>query len=130
MPVRDKTGASVTKAFEKVMINRKRKPEWLWVDKGREFYIRELKKLLEKNGILMYHTFNEGKAVVVERFNRTLKKYNVEAFNRQQYKYISGCSSFNPRKIQQYILQSYQNDPQRSKSKDKRRTDLFQFIRR
>ena len=73
VPVRDKTGASVTKAFEKVMINSKRKSERLWVDEGREFYNSEFKKLLEKNGILMYHTFNEGKAVVVERFYRTLK---------------------------------------------------------
>ena len=61
------------KTFEKVMINSKRKPERLWVDKGREFYNREFKKLLEKNGILMYRTFNEDKSVVVERFNRTLK---------------------------------------------------------
>ena len=26
-----------------------------------------------KNGILMYHKFNEGKALVLEWFNRTLK---------------------------------------------------------
>ena len=58
VPVRDKTGASITKSFKKVMINSIRKPERLWVDEGREFYNREFKKLLEKNGILMYHTFN------------------------------------------------------------------------
>ena len=28
----------------------------------------------------MYSIFNEGKAVVIERFNRTLKKYHVEIF--------------------------------------------------
>ena len=52
VPMRDKTGASVTKAFAKVMINSKRKPEKLWVDEGREIYNTEFKKLLEKNGIL------------------------------------------------------------------------------
>ena len=34
VPVRDKTGGSVKKGFEKVMINGKRKPEKL--DEGRE----------------------------------------------------------------------------------------------
>ena len=28
----------------------------------------------------MYSYFNEEKAVVIERFNRTLKKYHVEIF--------------------------------------------------
>ena len=32
-----------------------------------------LKKLLDKHKIDMYSIFNEGKAVVIERFNRTLK---------------------------------------------------------
>ena len=31
------------------------------------------KKLLYKHKIDMYSTFNEGKVVVIERFNRTLK---------------------------------------------------------
>ena len=45
VPVRDKT---VTKAFQRVTINSKRKPEKLWVDEGREFYNSEFKKLLQK----------------------------------------------------------------------------------
>ena len=36
--VRDKTGASVAKAFETVMINSKITPEKLWVDESREFF--------------------------------------------------------------------------------------------
>ena len=32
-----------------------------------------LKRLLNKHKIDMYSTFNEGKAVVIERFNRTLE---------------------------------------------------------
>ena len=54
VPVRDKTGASVTNAFKKVLINSKRKPERLWVDEGREVNNSEFKKLLETNEILMY----------------------------------------------------------------------------
>ena len=43
------------------------------VDEGKEFYNATFKKLLDKHKIDMYSTFNEGKAVVIERFNRTLK---------------------------------------------------------
>lgn len=45
---------------------------------GLGLYNTEFKKMLGDN-ITLYHTFNEGKAVVTERFNRTIKKY-VEIF--------------------------------------------------
>ena len=48
-------------------------PKKLWVDEGKEFYSATFKKLLDKHKIDMYSTFNEGKAFVIERFNRTLK---------------------------------------------------------
>ena len=69
--IKDKTAASVTKAFEKII--RDRIPKKFWVDEGKEFYNTTFKKLLDKHKIDMYSTFNEGKAVVIERFNRTLK---------------------------------------------------------
>ena len=71
IPIKDKTAASVTKAFEKIISNRISKT--LWVDKGKEFYNTTFKILLDKHKIGTYSTFNEGKAVVIERFNRTLK---------------------------------------------------------
>ena len=45
----------------------------LWVAQCSEFYNKIVDKLLKRKSIEIYHTFNEGKAVVVERFNRTLK---------------------------------------------------------
>ena len=71
VPIKDKSAASVTKAFEKLISDRI--PKKLWVDEGKEFYNATFKKLLDKHKIDMYSTFNEGKAVVIERFNRTLK---------------------------------------------------------
>ena len=47
------------------------------------------KKWLVENEIIMYSTFNEGKAVVIERFNRTLKNKmykHITAYNT--YKYV------------------------------------------
>ena len=71
VPIKDKSAASVTKAFEKITSDRF--PKKLWVDEGKEFYNATFKKLLDKHKIHMYSTFNEGKAVVIERFIRTLK---------------------------------------------------------
>ena len=70
-PIKDKSTAFVTKAFETIISDRI--PKQLWIDEGKEFYNATFKKLLDKHKIDMYSTFNEGKAVVIERFNRTQK---------------------------------------------------------
>ena len=72
VPLKDKKGESVAEAF-KTIFKEGRKPQYLQVDKGKEFYNKHLKDLLEKNGIHMYSTENEEKSSVVERWNRTIK---------------------------------------------------------
>jgi len=44
----------------------------LWTDQGTEFTNNAFEKFLKRNNVELYHTYNEGKAAVVERFNRTL----------------------------------------------------------
>ena len=78
VPIKDKSAASVTKAFENIISDRI--PKKLWVDERKEFYNATFKKLLDKHKIDMYSTFNEGKAVVIERFNRTLKNIRWKYF--------------------------------------------------
>lgn len=51
-----------------------RKPRLLHVDMGKEFVNCTFKKLLRKYGIEMYHTFNEVKSSIIERFNRTMNE--------------------------------------------------------
>ena len=46
-----------------------RKPEKMWVDKGKEFYNKDVKDL-----VTLYSTENEEKASVVERWIRTMKE--------------------------------------------------------
>ena len=72
-PLKDKKGVAIVNAFQKILDDSKRKPNKIWVDKGSEFYNRSMKSWLEKNDIEMYSTHNEGKSVVAERFDRTLK---------------------------------------------------------
>ena len=51
---------SIVRAFEMIP---KRKPSRLWVDRGGEFYYRNMDRWLEDNGIKRYSTYNESKVV-------------------------------------------------------------------
>ena len=73
VPLKDKKGISVVKAFQSISKQSNRKPIKIWVDKGSEFYNAYFKKWLQHHDIVMYSTHNEGKSVVAERFIRTLK---------------------------------------------------------
>ena len=91
IPIKNKTGKSIVEAFDSI---RGSKPKKLWVDNGSEFYNKIFKKWLNDNNIEMYSTFNEGKAVVIERFNRTLKNKMFKYFTANgTYKYIDILSS-------------------------------------
>ena len=73
VPLKDKKGISIVKAFQKFLKQSNRKPNKIWVDKGSEFYNAYFKECLRDSDIVMYSTHNEGKSVVAERFIRTLK---------------------------------------------------------
>ena len=45
----------------------------LWTDKGSEFISKHFKEFLKTKGIKLYHTENEEKSSVVERWNKTIK---------------------------------------------------------
>ena len=84
IPLKTKTGLEVTKAFKTILTN-KNLPRKLWVDQGSEFYNQTFDKLLKNKFIKIYHNFNEGKAVIVERFNRTLKNIMFKYFTANKY---------------------------------------------
>ena len=73
VPLKDKKGISIAKAFQSILKQSNRKPIKIWVDKGSEFCNAFFKKWLQDNDIVMYSTHNEGKSVVAERFMRALK---------------------------------------------------------
>ena len=84
VPLKDKKGISIAKAFQIILKQSNRKQNKIWVDKGSEFYNACFKKCLRDNNIVMYSTHNEGKSVVAERFIRTLKS--------KMYKYMTSIS--------------------------------------
>ena len=71
--MKDKKGTSIVNVFKKIISERQRKPNKIWVDQGSEFYNQSFKDFLKINNIEMYSTYNEGKSVAAERFIRTLK---------------------------------------------------------
>ena len=71
--LKDKTGLTITNAFQKTWDKYTQKLNKIWVDKVSEFYNRSSKSWVEKNAIEMYSVIIEGNSVVAERFMRTLK---------------------------------------------------------
>ena len=51
------------------IIFKERKPEKMWVDKGKEFYNKDFEDMIE-----LYSTENKEKSSVVERWTRTMKE--------------------------------------------------------
>ena len=79
IPLKDKKGIYIKNALEKIF--NERKPNFLWTDKGTEFYNKQVQDLLNENNIKLYSTNNsEIKSSVVERFNRTFKNMMYKKF--------------------------------------------------
>ena len=72
VPLKDKKGASIVDAFQKILDDSNRKLNKIWVDKRSEFYNNSFKKWLKDNENEMYSIHNEGKSVVAEILIRTL----------------------------------------------------------
>ena len=96
MPLRQKTGVAVASAFKKIF-NEGRRPEKLWIDKGSEFYNKQVKSL----GVELYSTENEEKSCVVERWNRTMKE--------KMFKYFSANSTRKYIDILEDMVDRYNN---------------------
>ena len=82
VPLKDKKGETVVEAFKSIF-KEGRKPQYLWTDKGKEYYNKHVKELLDKNGITLYSTENEEKSSVCERWNRTIKTKMWKQFTVQ-----------------------------------------------
>ena len=104
VPLKTKTGLEVAKAFESLLV--KNKPKMLWVDKGKEYYNKNVLDLLAKDKIKVYSTENEEKSAVCERWNRTIKDKMYKRFTMQNNTvYVD---------ILPKILASYNNSQHRS----------------
>ena len=104
-PLKNKTGNEVTEAFGEIL-KEGRKCKLLWVDEGTEFYNKVFLKFLDDNDIKIYHTFNQGKAVIIERFNKTMKTW--------MWKYFSANNTFRYIDMLPDLINKYNNKKHRS----------------
>jgi len=105
IPLKTKTGLEITRVFQNLWRTQP-PPQKLWTDKGKEFYNRPMKELLQKHKVQLYSTENEEKSSVVERWNRTIK--------RTMWKYFTANNTMNYIDILPEIIEKYNNTYHRS----------------
>ena len=94
VPLKDKKGNTVKEAF-KTIFKEGLKPQYLWTDKGKEYYNKQMKELLEKDNITLNSTESEEKSSVCERWNRTIKNKMWKQFTVQgNTVYLDNCQKY------------------------------------
>lgn len=83
LPLKDKSGLSVTKAMEIAIQRDKNKMKYLQTDDGTEYFNKHFANLMKKYKIIHYSTNSEKKAAIIERFNRTLKGEMYKMFSKR-----------------------------------------------
>ena len=94
VPLKNKKGETVANALKTIF--KERKPEKLWTDKGKEFYNKDVKDLIE-----LYSTENEEKSSIVERWIRTMKE--------KMWKYFTDNNTYNYMNILPELVEDYNN---------------------
>ena len=77
-PLKSKTIKDIKPCFEKIF--KERKPKYIWSDQESSFFSKEMLKFFEDNNVKIYHTYSNLKAVVIERFNRSLRELMMKEF--------------------------------------------------
>ena len=95
VPLKDKKGETVAKALKQIF-KEGRRPDKLWTDKGREFFNKDVKDLVE-----LYNTENEEKSSIVERWIRTMKE--------KMWKYFTDNNTYNYMSVLPDLLEDYNN---------------------
>ena len=73
IPLKNKNAQTIKDSFENILINSKRKPNLIELDRGGEFYNNIFQDFLNKNNIKLYSKNSSYGAVFAERFNRTFR---------------------------------------------------------
>ena len=77
-PLKSKKIGDIKSCFEKIFKNNK--PKFIWSDKEPAFLSKEMQQFFKDNNVKIYHTNSHLKAVVIERFNRSLRELMMKKF--------------------------------------------------
>ena len=79
-PLKTKTIKDIKPCFEKIF--KERKPKYIWSDQESAFFSNEMFKFFEDHNVKIYYTHSNLKAVIIERFNRSLRELMMKSFVR------------------------------------------------
>ena len=77
-PLKTKTIKDIKPCFEKIF--KLRKPKYIWSDQESAFFSKEMLRFFEDNNIKINYSYSNLKAVVIERFNRSLRELMMKKF--------------------------------------------------
>ena len=77
-PIKSKKIQDIKPCFQKIFKNNK--PKFIWSDKESAFLSKEIQQFFKDNNVKIYHTNSHLKAVVIERFNRSLRELMMKEF--------------------------------------------------
>ena len=79
-PLKSKKIENIKPCFEKIFDNNK--PKFIWSDKEPAFLSKKMQQFFKDNNVKIYHTNSHLKAVVIERFNRSLRELMMKHFTK------------------------------------------------
>ena len=77
-PIKSKKIQDIKPCFEKIFKNNK--PKFIWSDEEPAFLSKEMQLFFKNNNVKIYHTNSHLKAVLFERFNRSLRELMMKEF--------------------------------------------------
>ena len=77
-PLKTKTIKEIKSCFQKIF--NERKPKYIWSDQESAFFSKEMLQFFKDNNVKIYHTHSDLKAVIIERFNRSLRELMMKQF--------------------------------------------------
>ena len=77
-PLKSKKISDIKQCFQKIF--KERKLKFIWSDQESAFFSKEMLKFFEDNNVKIYFANSNLKAVVIERFNRSLRELKMKEF--------------------------------------------------
>ena len=77
-PIKSIKIQDIKPCFEKIF--KKNKPKYIWSDRESAFLSKEMQQFFKDNNITIYYTNSHLKAVIIERFNRSLRELMMKEF--------------------------------------------------
>ena len=77
-PLKTKTIKEIKSCFQKIF--NERKPKYIWSDQESAFFSKEMLQFFKDSNVKIYYTHSDLKAVIIERFNRSLRELMMKSF--------------------------------------------------